>query len=418
MQKKRRKRNNSTKKGYWILAIILCLCLIGGLVYYFVFYKNNNQDVNNNKPLIDKPISDNTYSVNQKNGFIIKNYSLVEEKILENPALDLYDNDVYKYIRYSVSDHNPIGFNISPDNTNIYKIGHWNTLNFNLLNKNSSAKENEHATNIAKLINYFKFDLIGLTEINKNVINNTNFNDVNNPAFNFVNLINDLIPIDRKDSYHYNIVVSNNTSSLYAKPGQSEQVAILYNTKKIELLNSSSNDAMIGSGKFYSNPSINDYGINRDYVRAPFASKFKLTNAVTPYEFVASFSHFDSPGSSNDSVDQGTTNDIGKQEFFEAQQIGNVLEEFRTFYQTNNVIFMGDTNIKTGKQNLAFDVNNLTHLNYQFSFEDNQYYNTSLATVATVQKYPNNQLKWYSNAYDKIIYSLENFQTIANPKNN
>ncbi|WP_412032564.1 MnuA family membrane nuclease [Malacoplasma muris] len=409
MGKKRIRKQN---KILYIILIFILLCLIGGVIYYFIFYKENVKSENNNKPLIDKPIGDNLYSVNQENGFIIKNYSLVEHNILENPAIDLYDNDVYKYIRYSVSDHNPIGFNLTIDQNEFYKIGHWNTLNFNLLKNNPSAKEKEHAMNIAKIVNYFKFDLIGMTEINKNVITEANAIEANNPASNFVNLINDLVPESRKNQYHYNIIVSKNTNSLYAKSGQSKQVAILYNTKKFKLSEANNtNDALIGSGTFYSNASVNDNGIDRDYVRAPFGSKFQTINNVNNKEFVVSFSHFDSPGSSQDSVDYGLIDGIGKQEYFEAQQIDKVIEEFRTLYNTNNVIFMGDTNIKTGKQNLAFNIQKLSSLNYKFAFDDNDYYNTSLATVATVNKYPNDQLKWYSNAYDKIIYRLDEFQT-------
>ncbi|MDE5553485.1 MAG: hypothetical protein K2I67_02955 [Malacoplasma sp.] len=71
---------------------------------------------------------------------------------------------------------------------------------------------------------------------------------------------------------------------------------------------------------------------------------------------------------------------------------------------------MGDTNIPTGKQNIAFDSNKLSSLNYEFSFEDSISYNTSLAMVSTVENNINNPSKWYSNAYDKIIYSLKDLQ--------
>ncbi|EGZ30827.1 hypothetical protein [Malacoplasma iowae] len=69
---------------------------------------------------------------------------------------------------------------------------------------------------------------------------------------------------------------------------------------------------------------------------------------------------------------------------------------------------MGDTNIKTNKQKTAFNEKELNLSNYNFLFKDSLEYATSLATVKTVEKYPNDKLKWYSNPYDKIIYSLKN----------
>ena len=84
---------------------------------------------------------------------------------------------------------------------------------------------------------------------------------------------------------------------------------------------------------------------------------------------------------------------MGKQEMFEANNIQIPLEEFKSVFKSENIVFMGDTNIPTGKQNIAFDTNKLSSLSYEFSFEDSVSYNTSLAMVSTVENNINNPSK-------------------------
>lgn len=407
MSKRRQKRNYSknNKSVLIILLVILLLILTCGLVYYFVFYQDKKED-----QLWNPNQTTGIYKVNEDNGFIVDNYSLIDEGVLENNHSE-YATD-YDYIRNLVSDHSPIGFDLKPYNDNQtdysynYRIGHWNTLNFSMLSDKPTDKAKIHAENIAKMISYLEYDLIGLTEINKDTVKETDFKK----AKNFLDLVNNYVSKENKDKYQYDLIVSKNTNSKTAKDGQVEQVAILYNTKKLKIdNNSNSNDALIGSGDFYSNPLINAYSKDRDFVRTPFGSSFvTIDNPNNTYKFSTVFSHFDSPG--NDKIiDNGTTSGIGNQELFESQQIDDVLDEFKTKYNNDNVIFMGDTNIKTKKQTTAFDMVNINKNNYQFAFKDTDEYNTSLATTATVNKYPNDKLKWYSNAYDKIIYHLNDF---------
>ena len=376
--------------------------------WYFFIYKKS--DVYN---AVDNNIqnSEKFYTINNDKGFISNNYEFVNLGLINNPTVD---RD-YSYIRKRVSDHNLIGFTLEYSDSSFYRIGHWNALNFSLLNSRYLNDKNStqflHADNIAKVIAYFNFDIIGLTEINKNTITT---NDVS-AAQNFLNLVNSYVSKSKSENYEYDLIVSDNTLSTTATSGQSEQVAILYNKKRLTNYSlSNNNNALIGSGYFYKNNLIN-WGLssenksgwkNYDYVRPPFGTMFK--SKTSNEDLIVLFSHFDSPGTSNNET--SGTSGMGKQEMFEANNIQIPLEEFKSVFKSENIVFMGDTNIPTGKQNIAFDTNKLSSLNYEFSFEDSVSYNTSLAMVSTVENNINNPSKWYSNAYDKIIYSLKDLQ--------
>lgn len=403
------KKQNNKSKRIWIYVGISITALAAVSVccwYFFGVYKN--QQTNTTQP----KISEKAYTINNQNGFISNDYEFVNLGIISNPTTD----SDYSYIRKRVSDHNLIGFTLQLNNSLSYKIGHWNTMNFSLLNdkylNNKTSSQYLHADNIAKIINYFGFDVIGLTEINKDTVTS----DDNSAATNFLNLVNSYIPQSKLQDYQYDMIVSKDTSSTTATDGQIEQVAILYNKKRLtnNVLNSN-NGALIGSGYFYKNASINwglssdskDQWQNYDYVRPPFGTSFSVKANDVSYNFTTLFSHFDSPGTSGNEA--SGTNGMGKQEMFEANNIQTPLQEFKNVYNSQNIIFMGDTNIPTGKQNIAFDTSKLSSLNYKFSFEDTASYNTSLATVATVEKNLDNPSLWYSNDYDKIIYSLSNF---------
>lgn len=152
--------------------------------------------------------------------------------------------------------------------------------------------------------------------------------------------------------------------------------------------NDSSNDGTSGNN-------------NYKYVRSPYGAKFKINDSNQ--SFVLSSSHFDSPGvssSKNNSLNEKeTTSSIsgqGSQEVAEAQNIDKVLDNFKDYFQTNNIIFFADTNIKKGNQDKAFS--SLTNSSYSMLFKDNETYSTSLSST----------INSFANPYDKIIYSFEN----------
>lgn len=401
-----KRKNKLSKKAFWIISTAV---LIGGAIgiccWYFLVYQKEE--------IKDSIISKDTFKINNENGFISNNYAFVNANVIDNPSSD---SDI-AYIRKRVSDHNLIGFDLSVSNDSTYRIGHWNTLNFSLLKTSDLSDKSSdrylHALNIAKVINYFKFDIIGLTEINANTVKE---NDTS-AATNFLNMVNDYVPTSLKDKYQYDLIVSNNTKSITATSGQIEQVAILYNKVKVKNNETTNDDSVYGNGYFYQNNPIN-WGLtdktkkDYDYVRPPFGTSFQIVENNQMYNLALLYSHFDSPGASANE-DKGT-NGMGTQEMFEANNVDVAIQEFQKRYNTNNVVFMGDTNIPTGKQNIAFNTNQLSQLGYQFAFEDNSNYNTSLATVKTVESNLNNPIKWYSNAYDKIIYSLSDFKINQN----
>lgn len=413
-----KKQSNKSKKTLIYVGISITVLAVASVCcwYFFDVYEKQSSTKTEAK------IFDKAFTVNNQKGFISNNYQFVKLGIISNPTSD----DDYSYIRKRVSDHNLIGFTLQLNDSLSYKIGHWNTLNFSLLSSkylnNKTSPQYLHAENIAKVINYFGFDVIGLTEINKDTVTQ---ND-DSAATNFLNLVNAYVPQSKTQDYQYDLIVSNDTSSTTASEGQIEQVAILYNKKRLtnDVLTSNENGALIGNGYFYKNKpiswSLSSNSGNQtkeyDYVRPPFGTSFSVKANNVNYDFTTLFSHFDSPGTSSNEV--SGTNGMGSQEMFEANNIQTPLQEFKNVYNSQNIIFMGDTNIPTGKQNIAFNTSKLSSLNYKFSFDDNDTYNTSLATVATVEKNLNNPSLWYSNDYDKIIYSLSNFAVGQNKLSN
>lgn len=141
----------------------------------------------------------------------------------------------------------------------------------------------------------------------------------------------------------------------------------------------------------------NNITTSAEYVRPPIGARFNINNSDD--NLVVCYSHFDSPGASSSEKNDPNITNQGEQEVKEAYNIGKVLDEFKIYFKTENIFFMGDTNIKINNQAKAFDVKGLKDSGYNFLFEDNPNYATSLST--TINK--------FSNPYDKIIYSLKDF---------
>lgn len=266
------------------------------------------------------------------------------------------------------------------DSKNIV-IGEWNALNF------INPKGNKQITNgktaaIADIINFLKYDLIGILEINKDGSNN------NEQVSYLMQALNNN-DNNKKWNYHFS---NNLTSSPNTAAKQVEQVLVLYNENLLKLNNYYE----------YSNPGDPD-GLY--YVRPPYGVSFSYKNNPE-ISFAAIFDHFDSPGvasekttfspmtpetKSNKATGQGTY------EVHDSWYINDVLDEMSENLKTNNIIFMGDTNIKINNQSKAFNESQLNNNGYLFGFKDEDKYKTSLSTNFGV----------YSNPYDKIIYKLD-----------
>lgn len=123
------------------------------------------------------------------------------------------------------------------------------------------------------------------------------------------------------------------------------------------------------------------------YVRPPYGAKFIIK--ATKQSFVVTYSHFDAPGASQNEARSPLFSNQGTQEVKEAQALGDVLCGFQTYYQTQNIFFLGDTNIAYKNQK-AFNL----PTNFHFLFDDLLTYATSLSQ----------RLNHFANPYDKIIY--------------
>ncbi|MDE5767642.1 MAG: hypothetical protein K2H56_03760 [Malacoplasma sp.] len=144
-----------------------------------------------------------------------------------------------------------------------------------------------------------------------------------------------------------------------------------------------------------------------EYVRSPFAIEFQIKN-TNNLKFIYALSHFDSVGvlenknSLNEIETESEIENQGTQEIREANNIVSVLDFFTKSFNNENIIFMADTNIKIGNQNLAFK--NLSKSKYKMLFEDKFTYNTTLSTTIVNE---------FVNPYDKFIYFLNNDYYLA-----
>lgn len=141
------------------------------------------------------------------------------------------------------------------------------------------------------------------------------------------------------------------------------------------------------------------------YVRSPFGAKFKINDSSKT--FVLTSSHFDSPGANssinslNETETKSNISSQGSQEVLEAQNIPIVLNTFKKSFNSNNILFYGDTNIKKGNEAKAFST--LDKSGYSMLFKDNETYSTSLSST----------LNSFANPYDKIIYSFNDGLSIV-----
>lgn len=180
-----------------------------------------------------------------QNGFAINTYNTLNNKIIENGIGlinyfdDLYQDSPVGFVRNAISDHLPIGFDLNYldiYNTNQkLRVGGWNVLNFNLqtgdlFQANFNSEDNEifkkqlHAINIAKIISYSNFDLIGLLEINKC-----------NSEKDLSNFLKYLNYLSNDEDIYYEAFLSENTPAINENSNQIEKILLIYNKNKVNI---------------------------------------------------------------------------------------------------------------------------------------------------------------------------------------
>ncbi|WP_330463298.1 MnuA family membrane nuclease [Metamycoplasma gateae] len=262
-------------------------------------------------------------------------------------------------------------------NSNVVKWGHWNILNFTGDTEHQSKKTKR----IALLANKEKFDVLGLTEVNNEEGIKTLVDEMN--ALNSSNL--------------YSYVLSKKLKGEKFGDGAAEHVAVIYNNQTMETEAFNNNEI----GYSYDNKFDDKLGDTKaQYSRPPYGVKFKFK--LKPEEkltFV--FAHFDGPGvsGSNKKIGEKSYKGIGSFEYRESQELANVLDYFDQIDgDQSNIFFGGDTNIKKGKQSLAFST---LEGKYNSVFKDIDDHKTSLGK----------KHKW-SEPYDKLFYKT-NYELVS-----
>lgn len=262
--------------------------------------------------------------------------------------------------------------NQTPITDNI-KIAHWNVLN-------QSDKNIFKTKAIASIIFKSNFDLVGLTEI------------VSVAGANAI--LEEIKKMETNNANQWSILVSEPSKSITG-PNQSERVAFIYKANKVKP------KAFINSkiGSFYENKPwtsdlIDNSQITYDYVRPPFGVLFE-TQGKIKNDFTFVIAHLDSPGAKKKAGETSAPgfSGQGRKEINEALNLVSVMKWFDQIDGENDeLIFMGDTNIKIGNASKAFKP--LIDDGYKFYTEDTEKWKSSLSS----------KINKYANTYDKIIY--------------
>ncbi|MDW2835575.1 endonuclease/exonuclease/phosphatase family protein [Mesomycoplasma ovipneumoniae] len=252
------------------------------------------------------------------------------------------------------------GKNLQKDNIQSIRVGFWNVLNYTNKSRNNPNTAKTYA--LAKVINSSGSDVVGLAEI-------TSTGD----GTDIVKELEKLNPsADWKQI----------TTDKYGKTNQQEKYTFLYKSSLLETINfeGSSNPYLIQNGK------------NLAWARPVAAVKFQ-TKTNIKNDFTLAIGHFDAPGVSknrNEKADSEASNQ-GEQEANEARDLVNVLTEIDKKDGPNNeIIFMGDTNIRGENTDKLFKS---TLESYRLLLNKDE--KTSLSSKDFGQ---------YANSYDKIFY--------------
>ncbi|WNM15206.1 endonuclease/exonuclease/phosphatase family protein [Mesomycoplasma ovipneumoniae] len=249
--------------------------------------------------------------------------------------------------------------NLQKDNIQSIRVGFWNVLNYTNKSKNPNTAKTYA---LAKVINSSESDVVGLAEI-------TSTGDG-------TDIVKELEKLNPSASW------KQITTDKYGKTNQQEKYTFLYKSSLLETINfeGSSNPYLIQDGK------------NLTWARPVAAVKFQ-TKTKIKNDFTLAIGHFDAPGANKnrkEKVDSEASNQ-GEQEANEARDLVNVLTEIDEKDGPNNeIIFMGDTNIRGENTDKLFKS---TLESYRLLLNKDE--KTSLSSKDFGQ---------YANSYDKIFY--------------
>ncbi|MEG3825829.1 endonuclease/exonuclease/phosphatase family protein [Mesomycoplasma ovipneumoniae] len=250
----------------------------------------------------------------------------------------------------------------NPQNGNIQsiRVGFWNVLNYTNKSKNPNTAKTYALANV---INSSGSDVVGLAEI-------TTTGDG-------TDIVKDLEKLNPSAGW------KQITTDKYGKTNQQEKYTFLYKSSLLETINFEGN----------SNPYLIQNGTNLTWARPVAAIKFK-TKTNIKNDFTLAIGHFDAPGNKSKSRNEkadSEARDQGEQEANEARDLVNVLTEIDKKDGPNNeIIFMGDTNIRGENTEKLFKS---TLESYQSLLNKDE--KTSLSSKDFGE---------YANSYDKIFY--------------
>ncbi|MDW2923785.1 endonuclease/exonuclease/phosphatase family protein [Mesomycoplasma ovipneumoniae] len=250
--------------------------------------------------------------------------------------------------------------NLQNNNIQSIRVGFWNVLNYTNKSKNPNSAKTYALANV---INSSGSDVVGLAEI-------TSTGDG-------TDIIKQLEKLNPSAGW------KEITTNKYGKERQQEKYTFLYKSSLLETINF--------DGK--SNPYLIQDGKNLTWARPVAAVKFK-TKTNIKNDFTLAIGHFDAPGNKSKSRKEKADPEAsgqGEQEANEARDLVNVLAEIDKKDGPNNeIIFMGDTNIRTENTDKLFKS---TLESYRLLLDKDE--KTSLSSKNFGE---------YANSYDKIFY--------------
>ncbi|MFU0909089.1 endonuclease/exonuclease/phosphatase family protein [Mesomycoplasma ovipneumoniae] len=250
--------------------------------------------------------------------------------------------------------------NLQNNNIQSIRVGFWNVLNYTNKSKNPNSAKTYALANV---INSSGSDVVGLAEI-------TSTGDG-------TDIIKELEKLNPSAGW------KEITTNKYGKERQQEKYTFLYKSSLLETINF--------EGK--SNPYLIQEGKNLTWARPVAAVKFK-TKTNIKNDFTFAIGHFDAPGNKSKSRKEKADPEAsgqGEQEANEARDLVNVLAEIDKKDGPNNeIIFMGDTNIRTENTDKLFKS---TLESYRLLLNKDE--KTSLSSKNFGE---------YANSYDKIFY--------------
>ncbi|WP_341490969.1 endonuclease/exonuclease/phosphatase family protein [Mesomycoplasma ovipneumoniae] len=248
--------------------------------------------------------------------------------------------------------------NVEKDKVQSIRVGFWNVLNYT----NKTAKPNSAKTYaLANIINSSGSDAVGLAEI-------TSTGDG-------TDIVKELEKLNPSAGW------KQITTDKYGKTNQQEKYTFLYKSSLLETINFEPK----------SNPYLIQEGKNLTWARPVAAVKFQ-TKTNIKNDFTLAIGHFDAPGASRNRNEKNDSeaSKQGEQEANEARDLVNVLTQIDEKDGPNNeIIFMGDTNIRTENTEKLFKS---TLQSYRLLLDKDE--KTSLSS----------EFGKYANSYDKIFY--------------